>query len=880
MSFILKTKVSRPQLNQHQFVLRGELIDKIKAGLSRKLTVLSAPAGYGKTTLLCQWIDQIQIPAAWYSVDRSDQDCVQFFTYLIHAVQTVHPDVGQDALKQLQAQSMSHSYEYILGSLLNEIFVEAKELLLVIDDYHLIQSKDVHDNLLFFIEHLPARMHIFIATRSDPPLMLARLRSRNQMVEVRAGELAFNLNDTALFLNKIMHLDIPDLDVEKLNKRTEGWIAGLQMAAISLQKSSDRSEFVDSFASSHRYVMDYLIEEVFSCQPETVQTFLLRTSILNRMNAAVCNALTNQEDGQEMLESLDQANLFIIPLDEQRRWYRYHHLFAGLLKKHLQRKFPESINALHLQASLAFEKQGKIMDAVEHAIKSETFERAETLVSGIAEALWSQGRLGTLLNWAQCLPASGKTKHPKLYAIIATCVSLDGRFDQAGSYLRSAERNLDDHDQQVKGMIAAVRAYISDYRGDIESTEKFGNHALANLDDAYAAWRCLASLATGDCHVQRGPLGPATKSYQEAMRTGTMAGNRFYLSLAQHRYAVMLQRRGRLQKAMQSVEQYLSEDNSTGHKSGALNLVSGELLYERNRLEEAAEQVKTSLKLCTEQRHAAALPYCRMQLARIHLAQGEQEEAREEIEAGMEGLTPKDIAPWVESFVIAWKMRFHLMRGELALAEEMLQHRKLHIHGVFTYPNSSEYLVFARYLIQKGDFKDGLQLLQRLIDRLFSIDWRNLAYEAQLVQALAYSAAGQMDEALKGLSSVLEVAEPEGYRRLFMDEGEALRQLLQQSVQRGIHPGYIGKILFEADHVPGREKPSVRTESTALVEPLSDRELQVLRLLNSHLSSTEIAQELFISSNTVRTHIKRIYSKLNVHNRRGAVEKGLKVGLI
>ena len=880
MSFILKTKVTRPQLKRHHLVLRGELIAKLKAGLSRKLTVLSAPAGYGKTTLLCQWIDQIQIPVAWYSADRSDQDCVQFFTYLIHAVQTVHPDVGQDALKQLQTQSISLSYQNILGRLLNEILVVEKELLLVIDDFHLVQSKAVHDNLIFFIEHLPAQMHLFISTRSDPPLMLARLRSQNQMAEVRAGELAFNLSDARMFFNGIMCLHISDLDIEKLNKRTEGWIAGLQMAAISLQKISDRSGFVDSFASSHRYVMDYLMEEVFSCQPETVQTFLLRTSILNRMNAAICNALTNHQDGQAQLEGLEQANIFIIPLDEHRCWYRYHHLFADLLRKHLQRAFPESISDLHLQASLAFEKQDKIMEAIEHAVKAGDFERAETLMGNIAEVLWCQGHLGTLLNWAECLPRSGNAKHPKLYAIIATCALLDGRFDQAESYLSSAEIILDDQDHQVGGMISAVRSYISDYRGDIESAERFGNIALCNLDDAHATWRCLASLAMGDCHVQKGPLEPATKSYKEAIRTSSMAGSRFFMSIAQHRYVVMLHRRGQLHKALQAVEQYLSEDILAGHRSGALNLVYGELLYERNRLAEAAEQVNISLQLCADQRHAAALPYCRMQLARIHSALGNQEDALREADAGMEGLKQKDIPPWVQSFVIAWKMRYHLMQGETDIAEEMLQQRNLHPHGAFTYPNSSEYVVFTRYLVHKGKIEDGLQLLQRLIDRLISIGWRNLAFEAQLVKAVACLADGQTDQALKVLSSVLDFTRPEGYWRLFIDEGEPMRQLLQQAAQRGIHPGYIKKILFEANHVPGREKTSVRTERNTLVEPLSDRELQVLRLLNSHLSSTEIAQELFISSNTVRTHIKSIYSKLNVHNRRGAVEKGLKLGLI
>jgi LuxR family maltose regulon positive regulatory protein len=384
----------------------------------------------------------------------------------------------------------------------------------------------------------------------------------------------------------------------------------------------------------------------------------------------------------------------------------------------------------------------------------------------------------------------------------------------------------------------------------------------------------------GDVHVQKGPLKPATESYKEGIRSGSIAGNNFLISLAEHRLIVMFQRRGKLRNAMQLVEQYLSEENPLKNQSGALNLIYGELLYEMNCLVEASEQIRKSIKICRFQQHAAAIPYCKMQLARIHFAQQNDTGTRKETKESAHLLEQSDIAPWVKGFVNTWKLRYHILYGESDKADELVRQRGLSLDGVFIYPNSSEYLSFARYLAAAGKYQDALQLLQRLLDRLVSIDWLNLAYEAQVVQAMVFQKAGQTDKAIEVVSSVLDFAEPEGYLRLFIDEGQPLAELLELAQKRGIHQDYIDKILFEIKHGTTGKSQSGKLMNSPAAEGLSKREIEVLRLLKTYLPSTEIASELFISVNTARSHIKSIYSKLSVHNREEAVKAAQKQSLI
>lgn len=880
MTFILETKLNRPHLPK-RLVSRPDLIKRLSSGLSRKLTVISAPAGYGKTTLLCQWIGQINRPAAWYSIDKTDNDKVHFFTYLISAIQKIHPGVGHDSLRLFQAQSKMPSMEYILGILINDISSIKDDFLLVIDDYHLIDSKDVHNNFFYLLEHLPPRMHVVIATRSDPPIMLARLRSQAQIVELRANDLCFNKDEISSFFNHVMGLNLLISDIEKLDSRIEGWAAGLQMAALGMQGKEDISSFVQAFTGSSRYIMDYLVEEVFEGQSEDIQDFLYKTSILNRMNGPLCNTVTGQNDSQAILESLEQANLFIIPLDDHRNWYRYHHLFAELLKKRLRDTMPNEVKDLHRKASLGFEDQVLITEAIDHALKAEDYSRAEALISRIAEQLWFKGEQGILLTWIALLPKNRVAVNPGLYTILAMCVSLDGRFDEADEYLLAAEDNLGDSDKQLKGMIDAVRSYIQDYRGDYKSSEGYGKSALSILTDEHAIWRCLASCAMGDVHVQKNShLERAAESYQEAVRCANIAGDHYCVTLAQHRLVVMYQRRGQLRKALQRIEQYISEENPWNNQSGALFLIYGELLYEMNRLGEAEEQINRSLELCLHQHHAAAIPYCRIKLAQIRLALGDNHTAFRETQQAMDLLRRSDIPPWVESFVVSWKVKYHIIRGELDLAEDVLQQRALSLEGAFTYPNVSEYLVFCRSLSAQGRTEEALELLKRLDKHLVAMDWMNLAFETRLVQSLVLQSKGRKDEAMDVLASVLALAEPEGYMRLFVDEGEPGKELLQGATRRDIHSEYVNKILFEMDHQHAWKKQANRTDQTRIMEELSERELQVLRLLRTPLSSTEIGQELFISSNTVRTHIKSIYAKLDVHNRREAIDKGQELGLV
>lgn len=874
-SSLLTTKLFVPISGRH-IIRRPRLEERLKQGCTGALTVICAPAGFGKTTLLSEWLHHNPLPVAWVSLDPQDNDPAQFLAYWVAALQKVQPGIGVRTLEQLQSPQPI-PFESLLIDILNDLATTATEMKMVFDDYHCIENSQIHHLLTFFLDHMPPACHICLTTRSDPPFPLARLRGRGMLTEIRAKDLAFTNEEAAKLYASLGHA-LSAHDVALLKSRTEGWIAGLQLAAISMQGKRDISSFVSAFTGSSRYVMDYLVEEVFSGQSGTMQQFLMQTSILNRMNGALCNAVTDQQNGREYLERLDQANLFIIPLDDHREWYRYHHLFAELLQNRLQQTSPDQMKELHQRASIGYEQQGLIPEAIEHALKAEDFTRAEELISQIAEQLWFRAEQGILLKWISALPKHRGTVNPELYVILGKCIALDGRFDEAESYLRVAENHLPDADTQFQGMIAAVRAYISDYRGDIVSAEHYGHFALSTLTDDHAVWRCLASLALGDVHVQKGPLKPATDSYKEAIRSGSIADDNYCISLAQHRLVVMYQRRGQLRKAVRLIEQYLSEERLVKNKSGALSLIYGELLYELNRLPEAAEQVQTSIRVCRYQHHAAAIPYCKMCLARIHLAQGDMQEASRETEESVRLLQQSDIPPWVESFVIAWKARYHLLQGEWFLAEEVFQQRHLHLDGVFTYPNVSEYLVFARSLITSGKFEDAFYLLQRLHERLMSIDWLNLALEVKLVWACALHTQGREDEALDMLAQALQQAEPEPYTRIFLDEGEPLQALLRTATHRQIVTPSMNTLFTDSntDTAP-QIHPTVPLSDP---DTLSERELEVLRYLAKGLRNQEIADSLYISLNTVKTHLKHIHSKLDVNNRTEAVVRGRELGLV
>jgi LuxR family maltose regulon positive regulatory protein len=869
MTMVLETKLHIPRPTEN-LLYRSRLIELLNKGITKDLVLISAPAGYGKSTLLSQWISGIDTPVCWYSIEAGDNDPVIFLTYLANALEKHEKAAMGKVLDYLQSNLKTMDIQYTVGLLINSLLSINEDFALVLEDYHFIYNRDIHECLTYLLQHMPHRMHVIIATRADPPIPLPRMRSRDQMMELRAHDLTFTLDETAHFLNSSVGMAVNSSDIGMINKRIEGWITGLKMAALSMKGRDDISSFINAFAGTNRYILDYFVEEVMERQPRDIQDFLLKTSILKQLNGPLCDAVTGQSGSQDILVFLERENLFIIPLDDDRNWYRYHHLFSGLLRKKLDTMGTENIRQLHRQAGQWFETSGSINEAVDHAIEAADFTMAERLISSIAQDLWLKGRQETLHNWLTGFPPEWEIQDTRLNAILAVIVFIDGRYDEARNHLAAAEKSISaQSDTALAGIIHAAHTYMANYQGDISATEKHGKATLELLTDDEAIWRSLTNMAMGDVHVQKGPLGEATDSYTEAIRTGKLAGSSYTVSLAQHRLAVMFHRRGQLHRAFQLLNEYLSNIDQNPQATGALYLIHSELLYERNMLDDAEDQIERAIDLCTRQHHAAALPYCYMNSAKIRLARKDRQGASEALKTGMELLEQSDVPPWVDSFVMAWYLRYQYLYDDPNNAVETCMLRAPLPVDNFSYPMVIDYVVRARLLMESGERDTSLALLGKLLQWLLSTDWKTLALEVQLLISRALHAMGKSVEAQETFITALQLGLHEGYVRTFIDEGKALIPLLRKIKGEKELADYARGL---AGLLEGNETIHLPRENSSLPEPLTEREVQILRYLQTHLTTTEIADELCLSSNTVKTHIKNIYGKLDVHNRKGAIE--------
>ncbi|MGD8398656.1 MAG: LuxR family transcriptional regulator, partial [Anaerolineae bacterium] len=561
---LLQTKLYIPPIRR-ELVSRPRLIERLNAGLNGCLTLVSAPAGYGKTTLVTQWLNSTKCPSTWLSLDESDNDPTRFLVYFVAALRTVDADIGKGVLSALQSPQPP-PVEAVLTSLINDAAAIPDRILLVFDDYHLIESPPVDNALTFLLEHLPAQMHLVIVTREDPHLSLARLRARGHLTELRAADLRFTASEAADFLNQVMGLELAAEDIAVLERRTEGWIAGLQLAAISMQGREDTAALIKSFAGSHRHVLDYLVEEVLKQQSESIQTFLLQTTVLDRLTGSLCDAIlgrgaddqrstgdrntfalqlpSSSASGQEILEHLERSNLFVVPLDEERRWYRYHHLFADLLRQRLHQTQPEQVPILHRRASKWYEQNGFVDEAIEHALRAEDFERAADLVEGRAETPWGRGEQIRLQGWLEALPAEQVLSRPQLCIFHAWGLFASGQQSAAEQSLQAAERALErtagretdaapakrvrmpvSDMTKIQGRAAAVRAFMASFRGDVSEIIQYSRQALDRLPEQDLVWRSSAAIALGDAYSFNGELVAACRARLEALEASKATGN-------------------------------------------------------------------------------------------------------------------------------------------------------------------------------------------------------------------------------------------------------------------------------------------------------------------------------------------------------------------
>jgi len=887
---LLATKFHIPKLRA-QLVRRPHLIEQLQQAAEQPLTLIAAPAGFGKTTLLSTWLERAPLTAAWVSLDPADNDLTRFWSYTLTALDKALPGYSATALGLLQSPQPP-SMEVILSTVINALTTLSQEVVLVWDDYHLITAPAIHTSVTFLLEHLPPSLHLIIAARVDPPLPLARLRMRGQLLELRSADLRFLSEEATAFLTQLSGLTLSSEEITALETRTEGWIAGLQLAALSLHGRTDIPGFIKAFTGSHRYIVDYLVEEVLVHQPEPVQTFLLQTAILERMTGSLCEVVTGNVESQAMLERLEQANLFLVPLDDERRWYRYHHLFADMLQQRLQKRMPDLVPELHRRASIWYEQHGLQAEAVSHALSASDFDRAACLVEQVVPALiWKRGELSTLLGWVEVLPEHILHAHPRLLLDHAWVLLWSGQVTALEPHLQDAERVLAAGTgtqsnipqiarQTMHGELAAIRAELARQRGDVSGAIELAKQALASLPEDAQSLRGITTGLLGGAYRLRGDVVAASHAYTETIHASQASGNIPVTLIAIGQLAQLQAMQGQLHQAARTSQQALDLATrwgvTTSPALGVALVSMGEVLREWNDLDGAERLLLQGIEYCQQRGGLAecALDGC-LSLARVFQVRGEFDSALRMIQQAEE--IGRDFH--YANRVTAYQAKLWLAQGNVPAATRwaaMLQH-ELNGGGELAYEHLDGYIVLARLDMVRGELMEAIRLLRRLLQMAESAGLIGQVIEVLVLQALSFQAQANPSQAMVMLTRAFELAEPQGYVRIFVDEDEPMLALLRHAGSRGVASDYLDKLLAAFDTTTQVSSPPL---AAVLIDPLSEREREILRLIAAGLSTQEIANELVIVEGTVRNHIKHIYSKLDAHSRLQAVERARKLNLL
>jgi LuxR family maltose regulon positive regulatory protein len=903
---LLETKLYIPKLRPG-VVGRPRLIERLRRGVDSKLTLISAPAGFGKTTLLAAWLASVADDArspAWLSLDPSDNQPTTFWSYVIAALQTVAPSVGTTSVSLLRGPQPP-PIESVLATLVNELAATSKRLVLVLDDYHLIDAQEIHEGVAFLLEHLPPHVHVVIATRADPGFPLARLRARGELAEIRAGDLRFTADEAVVYLNEVMGLDLTAPDVAALEARTEGWIAALQLAALSMQGRNDAAEFIAGFAGDDRYIVDYLVEEVLQRQAEPVRQFLLRTSILAQLSGPSSDAVTGESGGKAMLEQLDRGNLFLVPLDDRREWYRYHHLFADVLLARLMDEQSDRVLDLHRRASAWYEHHDEPPEAIRHAIAAGDVEHAAELMEQAMPAMRSSRQETAMLGWLRALPDELIASRPVLSVHYAGLLLDSGQLEGAETRLRDAEQWLDmtaDADgrrraasgtrivadeaelRRLPGAIAVYRAAQAHLRGDVASTMAYAGRALELIGHDDHLGRGSAAGLSALAHWTNGDLEAAHDAWADAMTSLEAAGHLTDAVGCAIALADIRIEQGRLREAMLTYERGLrlaTEHRPTALRGAAdMHVGMSERFLERDDIDAAVQHLAISKEMGA---HLGSRqnPYrwC-VAMARIRAAAGDPAGALALLDDA-ERLYVADFYPKVRP-IAALRARVWVDQERLGEARGWVRAERLSAEDDLDYVHEFEHVTLVRLLLAESrrdpagqSLNAAFALLDRLLETAVAGGRMGAAIEMLVLQALAHQMRGNVEAALVPLGRALALTEPEGYVRVFLDEGPPMAALLESLRDRGVSSSYVEEVLTSFGR--GVDRSPINQD---LVEPLSGRELEVLRLLATELDGPGIARELVVSLSTIRSHTKAIYAKLGVTSRRAAVRRGEELDLL